>query len=179
MSQETTTPDQIAAQAAIDGQNKRAILRGNIMRLLPTSEVRAKQEATPEEILRAIEALPQIKLHHSGGTLAGETADGKKLSFIQLIERALLATPALADGRSTRHIELSAEQFKEEMTIPQKSAFITAYGEAAFAKLPQKRPAAFSEDASVITKSQFLSLPVSKRMKYTESQIAHIMRRTG
>ncbi len=179
MSEETTTPDQIAAQAAIDEQNKRAILRGNIMRLLPTSEVKAKQDATPEEILRAIEALPQIKLHHSGGTLAGETADGKKLSFIQLIERALLATPALADGRSIRHVELSAEQFKSEMTPTQKSAFISAHGYDAWVKLPGSRSAAFSRDARVITKSQYLSLPVSERVKYTEEEIAQILRRTG
>ena len=172
MSEETTTPEQ-------DEQNNRASLRGNIMRQLPTSAVKAKQDATAEEILRAIEALPDIKRHQSGGNLVGETADGKKLNLVQLIERALLATPALADGRSTRHVEQSTEHFREEMSVPQKSAFITAHGEEAFAKLPQKRPAAFSRDAGIITKSQYLSLPVTERMKYTESQIAQIMRRTG
>jgi hypothetical protein len=58
-------------------------------------------------------------------------------------------------------------------------AFIAAYGEAAFAKLPLKRPIAFSRDAGVITKSQFLSLPRTERMKYTEDEIAQILRRTG
>jgi hypothetical protein len=176
---EERTAEQIAAQAAIDEQNNRAILRGNILRLLPTSAVKPKQDATPEEILRAIEALPEMKLHRSGGNLVGETADGKKLSFIQVIERALLASPALADGRSTRHVELSAEQFKSEMTPTQKSAFISAHGYDAWVKLPERRIAAFSRDARVITKSQFLSLPVSERAKYTEDEIAQILRRTG
>jgi hypothetical protein len=179
MSEERTS-EQIAAQSAIEAENSRAILRGNILRQLPTSAVKAKQDATPEEILRAIEALPDIKLHRSGGTLVGETGDGKTLNLVQLTERALLAAPALADGRSTRHVELSpAEQFKSEMNTGQKAAFITAHGADAYAKLPQKRQAAFSKDAGVITKSQYLSLPTSARMKYTESEIAHIMRRTG
>lgn len=177
MSVEEKTSEQIAAQAAIDEQNNRAILRGNIMRLLPTSDVKAKQETTAEEILRAIEALPDIKLHRSGGSLAGETADDKKVSFIQLIERALLATPALADGRSTRHVELSAEQFKSEMNTTQKSAFIAAHGYDAWVKLPEKRSAAFSRDARIITKPQFLRLPRTERMKYTEDEIAQILRR--
>lgn len=172
MSEKTTTPEQ-------DDQNNRASLRGNIMRQLPTSAVKAKQDATAEEILRAIEALPDVKLFRSGGNLEGKTADGKTLSLLQLIERGLLATPALADGRSTRHVELSAEQFKSEMSIPQKSAFITAYGEAAYTNLPQTRISGFSRDAGIITKSQYLSLPVNERMKYSESEIAHIMRRTG
>jgi len=179
MYEETRTPEQIAAQAAIDEQNNRAILRGNIQRLLPTSAVKPKQDATTEEILRVIEALPDIKLHRSGGTLVGETADGAKLGLIQLIERALLLTPALADGRSTRHVELSAAQFKSEMTPAQSSAFITAHGLPAFEKLPYKRPAGFSRDPNVITRLQYLALPRSERMKYTESEIAHIMRRTG
>jgi len=178
MSEERTS-EQIAAQSAIEAENSRGILRGNILRQLPTSAVKAKQDATPEEILRAIEALPDIKLHRSGGTLVGETGDGKTLNLVQLTERALLATPALADGRSTRHVELSPEQFKSEMNSAQKAAFITAHGADAYGKLPQKRQAAFSKDAGVITKSQYLSLPTSARMKCTESQIAHIMRRTG
>ena len=167
MCQETTTPEQ-------DEQNNRAFLRGNIMRQLPASAVKAKQDATAEEILRAIEALPDIKRHQSGGNLEGKTADGKTLSLVQLIERALLATPALADGRSTRHVEQSAEHFKSEMNTTQKSAFITAHGYDAWAKLPQRRIAAFNKDASVITKAQFLTLPVSERMNYTENEIAHI-----
>jgi hypothetical protein len=172
---------------AIAAENKRAMSRGAVARAMAESTVLAKQDTMPEDVLKAIETLPNTRIHVSdgGGLILGEQ-DGKPVPLGRLVEQALLTNPALADGRSTKHIvgNANAVQAKSDMTPPQASKFISEHGLAKFEALPRTRSTEKVDlDPTKITAKQYLAMSRLERIEYqkrpdlTEAVLGAILRR--
>jgi hypothetical protein len=173
------TEERAAAALLIEAENNRTILRGTIAKVLPQSAVLPKQGVTSDELLRSIEKLPGLKFTYGSGTMVGQTTDGKTVNLDGLVERALLASPGLADGRSTRHVQAgSVELFRSEMSLAQKAEFLKTHSPEEFGALPLKRTSGFVADDQM-TRKQYLSLSLRQKtaLAFTEAQISAIMRR--
>lgn len=181
------TPEAQFTRLAMEAQNKRTMSRGAVARAMAESTVLAKQDTTPEDVLKAIESLPNTRIHVSdgGGLILGEQ-DGQPVPLGKLVEQALLTNAPLADGRSTKHFEgnASAVRARSDMTPTQASKFITEHGLAKYEALPRTRSTESVElDPSKITSKQYLAMSRKERMEYqkrpdvTEAVLGAILRR--
>jgi hypothetical protein len=172
---------------AIAAENKRAMSRGAVARAMAESTVLAKQDTMPEDVLKAIESLPNIRIHVSdgGGLILGEL-DGKPVPLVKIVEQALLTNAALADGRSTKHLEGNASvvKAKSDMTPAQASKFISEHGLPKYEALPRVRSTeTVNFDPSVLTAKQYFAMSRLERIDYqkrpdvTEAVLGAILRR--
>jgi hypothetical protein len=168
-------------------QNKRAMSRLAVSRAMAASNVLPKQDTTPEDVLKAVEGLPNTRLHvnEGGGLIVGEQ-NAQPVPLVKLVEQALLTNKALADGRSTKHIENDASivQARSDMTPAQATKFISEHGLAKYEALPRTRSRERVDfDPSVLTAKQYLALSLRERIEYqkrpdvTEAVLGAILRR--
>lgn len=181
------TPETQFMRLAVEAQNKRAMSRLAISRAMAESKVLAKQDTMPEDVLNAVEGLPDTRLHVSegGGLIVGEQ-NAKPVPLVNLVEQALLTNKSLADGRSTKHIEgnASAVQARSDMTPAQASRFISEHGLAKYEALPRTRSTErVNFDPSLLTAKQYFGMSVKEKIEYqkrpdvTEAVLVAILRR--
>ena len=67
-----------------------------VSRAMTASTVLPKQDTMPKDVLKAVESLPNTRIHTSegGGLIIGEQ-DGKPVPLVKLVEQALLGNAAL------------------------------------------------------------------------------------
>jgi len=152
-----------------------------ISRAIEASPV--KHQGTREEAVRAI--LGKLNASHTlrvgdRGWVAAFTHDGQPADFAKLVTDAMLLDRNIGDAASIAAavkggtIELGA---KDELTTPsQKVEFVNKFGLAAWEKLPAHRvaPVVNFDD---LTAAQLKTLPLSVKVKLTETQISNALRR--
>jgi hypothetical protein len=147
-----------------------------------------KHSGTREEAVRAI--LSKLQASHTlrvgdRGWIAAFTHDGQPADFPKLVTDAMLHDRNIGDSASIAAavkagtISLGA---KDEMTtVQEKVAFINAFGQSTFEKLPAHRPGATVTPSKEMTKAQYLDLPLKERMAFmntiTERELGAILSR--
>ena len=142
-----------------------------------------KNQGTREEAVRAI--LGKLQASHTlrvgdRGWVAAFTHDGQPADFAKLVTDAMLLDRNIGDAASIAAavkagtISLGA---KDEMTtVQQKCQFIATYGQDAWEKLPAHRVAPIG-NFDDLTAAQLKTLPLSVKVKLTETQISNAVRR--
>jgi hypothetical protein len=152
-----------------------------ISRAIEASPV--KHQGTREEAVRAI--LAKLQASHTlrvsdKGWVTAIDRSGNPADFAKLVTDAMLLDRNIGDPVSISAavaagtIELGAKD--ELTTVQQKCQFIATYGQDTWERLPAHRvaPVANFDD---LTAAQLRTLPLSVKVKLTETQISNALRR--
>lgn len=168
-------------QSFQDEAKRETALLVAISRAIEASPV--KHQGTREEAVRAI--LSKLQSSHilrvgDRGWVAAFTHDGQPADFAKLVTDTMLLDRNIGDAASITAavkagtIELGS---KDELTSPaQKVEFIKKWGGEAWEKLPAHRvaPVGSFDD---LTAAQLKRLPLSVKVKLTETQISNALKR--
>jgi hypothetical protein len=175
------TTDNTDHQSFQDEAKRETSLLVAISRAIEASPV--KHQGTREEAVRAI--LGKLQASHTlrvgdRGWVAAFTHDGQHPDFAKLVTDAMLLDKSIGDTASIAAavkagtIELGS---KNELTTPaQKVEFVKKFGLAAWEKLPAHRVAPVGRFDD-LTAAQLKTLPLSVKVKLTETQISNALKR--
>lgn len=175
------TTDHTDHQSFQDEAKRETNLLVAISRAIEASPVR--HQGTREEAVRAI--LGKLQASHTlrvgdRGWVAALTHDGQPADFAKLVTDAMLLDRSIGDPASIAAavkagtIELGS---KDELTTPaQKVEFVNKFGLAAWEKLPAHRVAPVG-NFDDLTAAQLKTLPLSVKVKLTETQISNALKR--
>jgi hypothetical protein len=175
------TTDNTEHQSFQDETKRETNLLVAISRAIEASPVKHQddRETAVRAVLAKLQSTHTLRVGDRGWVTALDRS-GKPADFASLVTDAMLLDPKIGDPASIAAavkagtITLGAKD--ELTTVQQKVEFISKFGEAAWAKLPTHRVAAVT-NYDELTAAQLKTLPVSIKVKLTETQISNALKR--